>query len=702
MSDITTTNNFLKNIRNKIYDKDPSNVMLEYGKKLETQITKVEDVIKKISVINKNNLSKISNKDSKFKVNVNHTLDPYTFHTRTNSRHAVVYNDITKYGSINLKLDRMTTSEFNEINLTNPGENDGIWVLYQSDKLYYAGSNPGRTYTKMNDNWIEAGDDGPTYPDNPSFNAMRYVAYNILNIFALIKQVNIIKNQQQVANNVLNVLDIKNVKAPISLIKKTKETLPAHGAYEICIIEENHFKKFLEELTKSLGSKRLDPEQWLSSLETDPARSINDIVNHPDNKAKIIMEGGEFGVFNTKSTSQNFNKSRMEYVSYLKRLLSKLRSSQTELLKIESFGDLFAKKFTDMKEEYKLQISLYNEEYEEYQSTDRTAKRTKKMIKKKNQDLILKDLKDNIENIEKSVKIYMRTRKKLSSLEKGIMRKRNLISNKNLNKLRTSTSDVEYIKYDIAYHAIVLFDKLDILATTTPRIYRVNRASITNKVLRFLPQDIRRLLRLRKTSPSGFRGMMTRDLGVATMDYNINNNNRNSLTLVNAFSSVNNYNNNVNIRRRDTLTVDGRKLFIPYTRMRGGFIKENGILDLSELYHTGKIVTYSRVDVSIIRRQLYDRAYLIVNSHEEGLNSSAKWKVLELDKVRAAFNSRDPRIYRRTVFRLVTSIAFYTQNTVNWLKGEDLVKTSIVRFCKSTSPRFSRCDFIKSLDELNI
>ena len=98
MSDITTTNNFLKNIRNKIYDKDPSNVMLEYGKKLEKQITKVEDVIKKVSVINKNNLSKILNKDSKFKVNVNHTLDPYTFRTRTNSRHAVVYNDITKYG----------------------------------------------------------------------------------------------------------------------------------------------------------------------------------------------------------------------------------------------------------------------------------------------------------------------------------------------------------------------------------------------------------------------------------------------------------------------------------------------------------------------------------------------------------------------------------------------------------------------------
>ena len=424
----------------------------------------------------------------------------------------------------------------------------------------------------------------------------------------------------------------------------------------------------------------------------------------PDNKAKIIMEDGEFGVFNTKSTSQKFNKSRIEYVSYLKRLLSKLRSSQTELHNIESFGDLFAKKFTDMKEEYQLQISLYNEEYEEYQSTDRTARKTKKMIKKKNQDLIIKDLKDNIENIEKSGKIYMRTRKKLSGLEKGIMRRRNLISNKNSNKLQTAKRDVEYIRYDIAYHAIVLFDKLDILATTTPRIYRVNRATIKNRVLRTLPQDIRRLLRLRRTSPRGFRGMMTRDLGVATMDYNIDNNhnNRNSLTLVNAFSSVNNYNNNVNIRRRDTLTVDGRKLFIPYTRMRGGFIKENGILDLSELYHTGRVVPYSRVDVSIIKRQLYDRAYLIVNSHEEGLNSSAKWKALEFDKVRAAFNSRDPRIYRRTVFRLVTSIAFYTQNTVNWLKGEDLVKTSIVRFCKSTASRFSRCDFIKSLDELNI
>ena len=62
MSDITTTNNFIKSIENKIFNKDPSNVMLEYGKKLETQITKVEDVIKKISVINKNNLSKISNK----------------------------------------------------------------------------------------------------------------------------------------------------------------------------------------------------------------------------------------------------------------------------------------------------------------------------------------------------------------------------------------------------------------------------------------------------------------------------------------------------------------------------------------------------------------------------------------------------------------------------------------------------------------
>ena len=154
MSDITTTNNFLKNIKNKIFNKDPSNVMLEYGKKLENQITKVEDVIKKVSLINKNNLSKMSNKDAKFKVNVNHTLDPYKFRTRPNSRNAIIYNNITKYGFINLKLNRTTTSEFNEINLTNPGDNGGIWVLFDGNKLYYAGSNPGRrTYTKTNDNW---------------------------------------------------------------------------------------------------------------------------------------------------------------------------------------------------------------------------------------------------------------------------------------------------------------------------------------------------------------------------------------------------------------------------------------------------------------------------------------------------------------------------------------------------------------------
>ena len=50
---------------------------------------------------------------------------------------------------------------------------------------------------------------------------------------------------------------------------------------KICVIEGNHFKKFLEELTKSLGSERLDPAQWLSSLETTPTRPINDIVDDP-------------------------------------------------------------------------------------------------------------------------------------------------------------------------------------------------------------------------------------------------------------------------------------------------------------------------------------------------------------------------------------------------------------------------------------
>ena len=84
-----------------------------------------------------NNLSKISNKDAKFKVNVNHTLDPYTFHTRPNSRNAIIYNDITKYGFINLKLDRITVREYNEINLTNPGDNNGIWVLLDGNNLKY-------------------------------------------------------------------------------------------------------------------------------------------------------------------------------------------------------------------------------------------------------------------------------------------------------------------------------------------------------------------------------------------------------------------------------------------------------------------------------------------------------------------------------------------------------------------------------------
>merc|ERR1711865_931613 len=165
------------------------------------------------------------------------------------------------------------------------------------------------------------------------------------------------------------------------------------------------------------------------------------------------------GIFNTK-TEGKFIKSKKEYVSYITRIILKLKQRHHKLRDITRLPQLFKKRLDLEKETYLAQLELYHDEITDFNNS---TKKIVKIVKIKNSNLVKNDLKETFDLIVNSVNEYNRMNKLLIKVNKHLKKNKKTITNKVLSNVELIITQVEYIKYDITYYILLITSKIDIL-----------------------------------------------------------------------------------------------------------------------------------------------------------------------------------------------------------------------------------------------
>ena len=740
MDDNDYTNMLQKKIKSR---NKPGNVLYRESKLIGKEIKQLEKNMKEMGKISYDDLKKLNKKDSVFTLNSDGVLDHINIPTINSSPKFKTLEILTKYAKVNIKLNLISKLSENiqifDNTTTWLNNNHSKFVISDSNDIYkFKFDNDkehdfvSEKYNKINGNYQIVQRDNFTVQTNDKYLKLALVLLSMLVSIKNFNATNKIKNEKDAnkisSRNLFKLFELGKVKAPISHIE-LKTFMINNSNENIYEISKRDLEYFLEDLNNNSDKMKNNSNELKEYIDGE---NIVDLFKR--NIEQILINDVEYGVFDVNS-EKDFIKSKKEYISYISRLLARLKQRQHMLKRIELLPKLFKERLKLDGDSYEVQLDLYIEEMNEF-STD---KKTKAVVMKKNSNLVMNDLKEDFDTIVENIKNYNQMKKRVQNVDKYLRKSRKTVTDKDLGQIQNIVAGIEYIKYDITYYALLIKNKITLLKNRKYKPLGIKVLKISSRIDRIIPVDIKKVLK-RVGSNKSFGNFIINDMShssLTTMVKGKNNNknnknnknnngvldlrknritNINDLKLVSAFNNLNsNLNKNIKLlnknngndnetgmERNAPLIIKGRKIFIPYVRTIGGFIKERGLLNLSDLFNDGEVKMYNKVTMSTIKRELYDRSYLILNARTSKLNEPMRWKILDFDKVKTALMSKKSTLIKRTIYRLLTNQKFYAQKTETWDSSVDNVKSVIMKFCKETSSRYERCDYVMSLEDLDL
>jgi len=731
-------NKYTNMLQKKIKSRNkPGDVLYRESKLISKEIKRLEKNMKEMSKIIYDDLKKLDKKDSVFTLNNDGVLDHINIPTINQSPKFKTLEILTKYAKVNIKLNLISKlSEKIQIfdNLSN-WLNGGYskFVINDGDSIYKIIFDDGKDYRFVSEKYDKG--DGNYQKDQTGANFTvlknkRHLELGLvlLSMLVSIKNFNITNKNEKDANkiasrNLFKLFQLGKVKAPVLHIELKNFTIN-NSDVKLYEINKQTLEYFLDDLNNNSDKMKNNSNNLKEYIGGE-----NIVQLFTLNIEQILIKDVEYGIFEVNSESK-FIKSKKEYVSYISRLLVRLKQRQQMLKSIESLPKLFKERLKLEGDSYEQQLDIYIDEMNEFKND----KITKQVVIKKNSNLVMNDLKEDFDMIVENIKNYNQMKKRVQNINKYLKRSKKMVTDKDLAQVQDVVAGIEYIKYDITYYVLLMKKKLYLLkANKKYKPLGIKVLKISSRLERIIPVDIKNVLKKYAKSNRSFSNFLITDISHSSLTSvvkgkknNKNNNgvldlrknritNINNLKLVSAFNNLNsNLNKNVKLlnnnngnnsetgmKKNAPLTIRGRMIFIPYVRTVGGFIKEYGLLNLSDLFN-GDIKMYNKVTMSTIKRELYDRSYLILNAHTSKLNEPLRWKILNFDKVKTALTSKKPTLIKRTIYRLLTNSKFYTQKTETWESGVDNVKSAIIKFCKATSSHYGRCDYVMSLEDLDL
>tara|TARA_B100000780_G_C21126371_1_gene457184 strand:+ start:1937 stop:4045 length:2109 start_codon:yes stop_codon:yes gene_type:complete len=698
MSD-TDNKEYIEKVQRKIKAHNkPGDVLSKESKILSNEIKKLSQNIKDINKIDFENVIKINKKSSIIILNNDGILDDISVVPK---RLGIVstfntLDKIVKYAKVNIKLnlkeelyDNINTEIINWLNNVHE-------INIKCDNFLYKIQFGNVAYESLSTSVYEKNDRN-IYKEVRTQHSyllaegkiadIKYTGI-LLIILTGIRQFNkALKNKSDT-----NKISSRNLFKLIGLDK-----LPTQGRHiknELLKFDEMDESRYctIDKINFNLFNNKIKELRQNNNENNNENNTVANMINmFKENIYKILIKNVEYGIFNTK-TEGKFIKSKKEYVSYITRIILKLKQRHHKLRDITRLPQLFKKRLDLEKETYLAQLELYHDEITDFNNS---TKKIVKIVKIKNSNLVKNDLKETFDLIVNSVNEYNRMNKLLIKVNKHLKKNKKTITNKVLSNVELIITQVEYIKYDITYYILLITSKIDILRNGKyDKLFNINVSRIMAKVNNISPIDIKRELKKRKSGSTSTSTLFDSDKSSS---------NFNTLELrnilLNNSNILNNNNSNLGVPKSKQLMYNGREIFIPYI-ITSGFIKVRGILNLSKLYNEGEIKMYNKLTHTMIHNLLYDRGLLILNEQSSKLNDPLRWKVLDYDKVKNAFGSKKSTLIKRTIFNLVTNRNFYTQKTVTWGSNVDNIKKEIIKFCNETSPTYHKCDYVTSLEEL--
>ena len=735
-------NKYTNLLQKKIKAKDkPGDVLRKEVKLIDKEIKHLEKSMKDIDKIDFDNLSKMNKKSLIFILNRDNVLDNISIPTVGSSIKNKTLEILTKFAKINVKLNLFSKlseelEKFEDLNTWYNDSNKPMFVIVENNSTFYKYELVDDiNHTIDIDKYqlqVESGDYTRS-ADRTDRNLMdkKYKRYEklgkvLLSMLASIKNFNKKNNKKNLdesnkiaGNNLFKVLKIGDITSPIDVLELKPFTLTRTGEVELYAINKNNFDHFLDDLKNNSDKMKNNSD---SLKEFNEGENIIKIFKN--NIEEILVKDVEYGIFNTKKESL-FIKSKKEYISYINRLLITLKKRQQMLKSIDELPKLFRTRIDLDRKTYEQDLDLYLEEIEVFKDD----KRTRIVVINKNSTLIMNNLKEDFNKVIESIKIYNDAKKRVRNVGKILRKKRKTVTEKELVEVQNVVAQIEYIMYDITYYILLMKQKLVLLKNKKYKIFNIKISKIASRLDRIIPPDIRKIIKKYAKNDKSFAKFIITNISHSTLSNMVNNGNTGSkknngrsddsiidgLTLVAAFNNLNNINKNakklnnnngnnsvMGFAKNSHLISNDRKIFIPYVRtVGGGLLKEHGLLDLSDLFFDNEVRMISKVTLSTVKKELYDKSYLVLNARTAKLNDPSRWKLLNYDKVKDAFGSKNKTLIRRTIYRLLNNVRFYSQKTLTWESDVDNIKSVLMKFCKATSNRYGRCDYVMSLEDLD-